>query len=115
MARKTKMPADVVKLMLLAEQLADRFEQLVPNAHAKRFGLTSNETQNDDRTLLTKLRAQIEEVVRAAETRTPRVDIGLPVSKTSFGRKASMFVNRLIAKRAISEEATQRFKKQMCH
>jgi hypothetical protein len=104
MSRKYKPEASAKKLMRRAEQLIERMEQ----------------NTSDNKKMLDEIKSQLNaisqqvEAVRVAQARIGRGEIGLPVDN-SFGAQASRFIGRLIETQRVSEEATQRFKKQMCH
>ena len=116
MSSKLRLPADVVKLMLLAEKLADRYERILPTIERKNLRRFQKELlDTEDWNLLYQLRIQIEEIVRGAEPRTPRVDIGLPVSEEPLGTNSLMFIDKLINREWVSDSAAALLRKKFHH
>jgi|HubBroStandDraft_3_1064219.scaffolds.fasta_scaffold636616_2 hypothetical protein len=104
-------PRSTKKLILLAEQLIERLEQ---NTRDNNKMLDEVKEQLKAVSQRVEAISQQVEVVRVAQGRIGRGEIGLPVDN-SFGAQASRFIGRLIETQRVSDEAARRFKKQMCH
>jgi hypothetical protein len=126
MSEKLRLSAEVVKLLLLAEKLADRFEQESPKSNGPEQLSRTAPLPNvrglfkirllyeEDRKLLYRVRKQIEDVVRAAQ-HSVRGEIGLSVSEEKRGSKSSKFVNKIIDRHWVSDEAASRLKRDRPH